>query len=385
MPVDHVLAHLDGATLSLLWGLPFAGLLLSIAFVPLFAPKLWHDHYGTVAALWALGLLVPFAATFGAAEALHNVVHAIVLEYIPFVAMLFALFTIAGGICLRGALAGTPAVNTGLLALGAVAGERHGDDRRGDAADPAAADRQREPAAQGARGRVLHPAGRQRGRRAVAAGGSAALHRLPEGRRLLLDRRARWRCRRCFWPSRCSPSSSRSTGRSIAGSRKAPARRPTTSRLSLEGVPNFLLLAGVIAAVLLSGVWNPGIAFDIAGAHVELQDALRSLALILLGAASLAHHPGRGARAQPVPLGADRRGGEALRRDLRHDLSRCSRSSRPAAKGRSHGIFELVGDGAGNPRQRDGVLDDGAAVGLPRQRADLPRVLQPRGRRRRRS
>ena len=108
MPVDHVLAHLDGATLSLLWGLPFAGLLLSIAFVPLFAPKLWHDHYGKVAALWALGLLVPFVATFGAAEALHNVVHAIVLEYIPFLAMLFALFTIAGGICLRGALAGTP-------------------------------------------------------------------------------------------------------------------------------------------------------------------------------------------------------------------------------------------------------------------------------------
>ena len=30
-----------------------------------------------------------------------------------------------------------------------------------------------------------------------------------------------------------------------------------TSRLSIEGVPNFLLLAGVIAAVLLSGVWNP--------------------------------------------------------------------------------------------------------------------------------
>src|SRR5512137_117790 len=54
MPTDHVLSHLDGATLSLLWGLPFAGLLLSIAFAPLFAPKLWHDHYGKIAALWAL-------------------------------------------------------------------------------------------------------------------------------------------------------------------------------------------------------------------------------------------------------------------------------------------------------------------------------------------
>ncbi len=66
-------------------------------------------------------------------------------------------------------------------------GEHHGDDRRVDAADPAAPDRQRIAAAQGARGRVLHPAGRQRRRRAVAAGRSAALHRLSQGHRFLLD------------------------------------------------------------------------------------------------------------------------------------------------------------------------------------------------------
>ena len=109
----HALSPFDGAALSLAWGLPFAGLLLSIAFAPLLAPRLWHDHYGKCAAIWVLLLLVPFAATFGAGETLHNVAHAILLEYVPFLAMLFALFTIAGGICLRGTLAGTPAVNAG--------------------------------------------------------------------------------------------------------------------------------------------------------------------------------------------------------------------------------------------------------------------------------
>src|SRR5262245_10113015 len=116
----QMLAAFDGAALSLAWGLPFAALILSIAVAPLIAPKLWHDHYGKIAAFFVVALLVPFTITFGAAETVHNVVHAIVLEYVPFLAMLFALFTIAGGICLRGTLAGTPAVNTALIALGAA-------------------------------------------------------------------------------------------------------------------------------------------------------------------------------------------------------------------------------------------------------------------------
>src|SRR6185436_17537195 len=82
----HVLSPFDGATLSLAWGAPFAGLLLSIAFAPLLAPKLWHDHYGKCAAAWVLLLLVPFTVKFGTGEAVHNVAHAIVLEYVPFVA-----------------------------------------------------------------------------------------------------------------------------------------------------------------------------------------------------------------------------------------------------------------------------------------------------------
>ena len=40
---------MDGFALSPLWGVPFAGLLLSIALAPLLAPSFWHHHYGKVA------------------------------------------------------------------------------------------------------------------------------------------------------------------------------------------------------------------------------------------------------------------------------------------------------------------------------------------------
>ena len=61
---------------------------------------------------------LPFAATHGVGLALGTVLHTTLLEYLPFVILLFALFVISGGIRVRGNLVGTPAVNTGLLALG---------------------------------------------------------------------------------------------------------------------------------------------------------------------------------------------------------------------------------------------------------------------------
>lgn len=51
-------AALDPASLGLAWGLPFAGLLLSIALLPLLAGRVWHHHYSKIAAGWALLLMV---------------------------------------------------------------------------------------------------------------------------------------------------------------------------------------------------------------------------------------------------------------------------------------------------------------------------------------
>ena len=113
-------AGVSGAGMSLAWGLPFAGLLLSIALMPLVAGAIWHHHYGKIAAGWALLLVLPFAAVFGPEVAASEVWHIILQEYIPFIALLLALYVTGGGVLLKGTLIGTPATNTVLLAFGTV-------------------------------------------------------------------------------------------------------------------------------------------------------------------------------------------------------------------------------------------------------------------------
>jgi Na+/H+ antiporter NhaD/arsenite permease-like protein len=110
----------DGSQLSTLWGLPFAGMLLSIALLPLWAPRFWHHHFGKVAAAWSVAFLLPFALVFGPAVAGVSFMHALLAEYIPFILLLTALYTVAGGIYIRGNLQGSPGLNTAILALGAA-------------------------------------------------------------------------------------------------------------------------------------------------------------------------------------------------------------------------------------------------------------------------
>jgi Na+/H+ antiporter NhaD/arsenite permease-like protein len=111
-------ADLDGAGLGLPWALPFLGTLFSIALFPLLAHHVWERHQGKIAAGWAALIVIPLYAAFDSATATAALGHAILLEYIPFILLLLALFTVAGGIVLRGNLHGSPAVNTGLLATG---------------------------------------------------------------------------------------------------------------------------------------------------------------------------------------------------------------------------------------------------------------------------
>ena len=70
-------ADIDGAALALWWGVPFAGLLLSIALMPLLVPIFWHHHFGKVTAAWGLAFLVPFALAFGGGAAGVSLVHAL--------------------------------------------------------------------------------------------------------------------------------------------------------------------------------------------------------------------------------------------------------------------------------------------------------------------
>jgi len=119
-PSQAQAAELNGAELLLPWAVPFLGILLSIALFPLLAHHFWEHHQGKIAAFWAALVLLPLFTFFDSATATAAIGHAIVLEYIPFILLLLALFTVAGGIVLRGNLHGSPAVNTGLLAIGSA-------------------------------------------------------------------------------------------------------------------------------------------------------------------------------------------------------------------------------------------------------------------------
>ncbi|HYA48165.1 MAG TPA: sodium:proton antiporter, partial [Burkholderiales bacterium] len=105
-----------GHVLPLWSAVPFVGLLLSIALLPLAAPRLWSRPRGQalVAALWSAPVAVYL---------LRRAPHDLLLtgkDYVSFIVLLAALFIISGGIVLRGDLRATPLVNTSFLLIGAV-------------------------------------------------------------------------------------------------------------------------------------------------------------------------------------------------------------------------------------------------------------------------
>ena len=108
-----------GAELALWTCLPFVGILLSIALFPLVAPKFWHHHFPEASAFWALAFSIPFLIVYRG-EALHEILHVYIIDYIPFIILLWALFTVSGGIYIRGTIKGSPAMNTVMLAIGTV-------------------------------------------------------------------------------------------------------------------------------------------------------------------------------------------------------------------------------------------------------------------------
>jgi len=108
-----------GEILSLYSTIPFIGILLSIAFFPLFAPEFWHHHFGKVSAFWAIVIAAPLLIIYKGA-ALHSFLHIMIADYVPFIILLWSLFTISGGILLKGSLRGTPVVNTIMIIIGTI-------------------------------------------------------------------------------------------------------------------------------------------------------------------------------------------------------------------------------------------------------------------------
>jgi Na+/H+ antiporter NhaD/arsenite permease-like protein len=284
-------ADIDGRQLVAWWGIPFAGVLLSIAIMPLAAPRVWHHHFGKIAFGWALAFLLPFAVVFGPGAAGSALVHALLAEYLPFIILLTALFTAAGGIFIRGNLHGSPKLNTGLLALGAVLASIMGTT--------------------GASMLLIRPLIRANdNRRHVVhvmvffifivsnAGGSLTpLGDPPLFLGFLKGVDFFWTVKHIF-PETLFLVGSLLLIFFVMDSywyRKEGVlpRDPTpdTPKFGVDGAINLLPLAAVVVLVLMSGTWKPGISFNVFGTEVELQQIVRDGLLIVVTLVSLAITP----------------------------------------------------------------------------------------------
>jgi Na+/H+ antiporter NhaD/arsenite permease-like protein len=265
-------AGLDGTKLTWPWALPFAGLLISIATGPLLAPKFWHAHYGKVAFVWSALTVVPIAALYDLPTALATLSHAIVGEYMSFIILLFALYVVAGGILVTGALRGTPLVNTAILAFGTAIASIVGTT--------------------GAAMILIRPllranAGRLHNVHVVVffiilvANIGGALSPLGDPPLFVgflhgVD---------FFWTTVNLWAPTVTAAGLVVGEPEPEAE------VRVRGLVNLPLIALIIGAILLSAKWKPGIAFDIYGTPLELQNLVRDVILLVIAIVSLVATP----------------------------------------------------------------------------------------------
>ncbi len=269
------------------WGIPFVGILLSIAICPLIVPTFWHHHFGKISIAWSFAFLLPFSLIYGIGAASSSLMHAMLAEYIPFIVLLTALFTVAGGIFIRGNLHGSPALNTGILAIGAVLASVMGTT--------------------GASMLLIRPLIRANDNRKSAAhivvffifivsnaGGSLTpLGDPPLFLGFLQGIEFFWTARHIL------PETLFLVGTLLViffGLDTWHYRRegvlpvdptPDTLRVGFDGRANFWLLGGVVALVLLSGFWKSSIVFHVAGTDVGLPGLVRDFGLVLITLISL--------------------------------------------------------------------------------------------------
>ena len=285
LPAAARAGEFDGADLGLIWSLPFIGILLSIAIWPLVAPVFWHHHFGKISFAWALAFLVPFTATYGIDLAIYELTLTALHEYLPFIILLFSLFTVTGGIHLTGAIRGTPAFNTGLLALGTLLASWMGT-----------------TGAAMALVRPMLKANAWRPRRthvviffiflvANIGGSLSPLGDPPLFLGFLKGVPFFWPTVHMLWPMLFVAGILLVAfyfldRHMLAKDGLDAAEDRAEGRLRIEGAHNFLLLAGIVGAVLMSGLWRPEVAISLLGVELELQNLVRDLLLLLLAGIS---------------------------------------------------------------------------------------------------
>lgn len=285
LPQNAYAATLDGAAMKWPFGLPFAGLLLSIALGPLLFARVWHAHYGKIAAAWALATLVSIAWLAGGSAMLAAFVHAMLAEYLSFIILLFALYTVAGGILVVGDIRGTPGNNAVMLAIGTAIASIVGTT--------------------GAAMILIRPLiraniSRPRNTHVViffiilvanVGGALSPLGDPPLFIGFLQGVEFFWTARN-LWIQTAIVAAILLTMfvivdlwffRSEPGVKHVEQSDP----IRIRGVVNLVLIAAIVAAILLSANWRPGVAVDILGTKLELQNLVRDGLLVLIALLSL--------------------------------------------------------------------------------------------------
>lgn len=277
--------HLPGEEMSILWGIPFAGLLISIALGPILFPKKWEVWYEEVTAGWAALIVIALLIVFGWKLSLLSLFRMAMTDYVPFILLLTALYTISGGIRLTGSLQGSPPVNLGFLLAGSVFAGWIGTT--------------------GASALFIRPLIRANRWRSDCShvviffiflvgnigGGLSPLGDPPLFLGFLHGVDFFWPTRHLFLPVLLVSALLLALFYVIDASRFK--REPVMARpaeegeaLGLEGGWNFLLLTGVVGSVLMSGVWHPGIDLWIGPVAVSLENAVRNILMVALAIAS---------------------------------------------------------------------------------------------------
>jgi Na+/H+ antiporter NhaD/arsenite permease-like protein len=281
--------HVNIGEILPLWScIPFAGILLSIALFPLFLPDFWHHHFGKISAFWAATLGVPFLIVFKGA-ALYEILHIILADYVPFIILLWSLYTVSGGILLRGRLRGTPLVNLTILIIGTLLASWMGTT--------------------GAAMLLIRPflrANNYRKNRTfmvvffifLVANVGGSLTPLGDPPLFL----GYLHGVSFFWTFKILPHMLTvviillviyfilDTYHYRKEGISAPEEEDVKEPLRLEGVYNFLFLAGIVGSVLMSGIVDWG-EVNTLGVHRTVQDWIRDGLLILMGIGSLVTTP----------------------------------------------------------------------------------------------
>ena len=284
----HGSEHANLGEILPLWScIPFACMLLSIALLPLLLPNFWHHHFGKISAFWAAVLGIPFLWVFKGG-AVYEILHIILVDYVPFIILLWSLYTVSGGILLRGSLRGTPVVNTIILIIGALLASWMGTT--------------------GAAMLLIRPflrANNYRKNRTfmvvffifLVANVGGSLTPLGDPPLFL----GYLHGVTFFWTFKLMPHMLMvsvilliiyfflDTYHYRKESVSVP-KEEAKEALKIEGTYNFLFLGGVVGSVLMSGMVDLG-EINILGIHRAIQDWLRDGLLVLLGVASLITTP----------------------------------------------------------------------------------------------